>query len=378
MKEKKNIDFSLIWKKIHKSNFEDKDLATWLNDSEKKKKFFDSAKQFYEEGSTFDKQPVNPNTSYSQLISRIRRRKFIRIGTSAAAVLALAVSIFITVNNQHPENTALNDGITPGTDKAVLVLNSGKEINLSEEKDILLKEKDTKIASNGKRLEYHAEKKKETKKAEVIYNTLKVPRGGQFFLVLSDSTRVWLNSESELRYPVTFPNEKREVTLLGEAYFEVTQNVKQPFIVHSEKQQIEVLGTSFNVSAYTNNEFIRTTLVEGRVKVSSTDYETYLEPSYQALVNPQNGYTTKQLVKTELYTSWKDGNYYFENERIETILKTISRWYNFEYEFQNQAAKEIQFTGSISREQKIETIFQIIEETQQIKMNIYDKKLVIN
>ncbi|MFV0269028.1 MAG: sigma-70 family RNA polymerase sigma factor [Draconibacterium sp.] len=169
-----------------------------------------------------------------------------------------------------------------------------------------LKVKDTKIASDGKRLEYHAEKKKETKKAEIIYNTLKVPRGGQFFLILSDSTRVWLNSESELRYPVTFPNEKREVTLIGEAYFEVTKNIKQPFIVHSEKQQIEVLGTSFNVTAYRNNEFIRTTLIEGRVKVSSTDYETYLEPSYQALVNSQNGHTTKQLVKTELYTIWKD------------------------------------------------------------------------
>lgn len=378
MNGKKNIDFSLIWKKIHKKNFEDRDLNEWLNDSDKKKEFFKSAKQFYEEGSSFDKHLVDTNAAYRQLTNKIRRRKFIKVGTSAAAVLALVVSIFLTINNQQSEDTNTNNIITPGTDKAILVLNNGTEISLSEKKEIHLKEKDTKIASNGKKLEYRPEKKKEVQKEEIIYNTLKVPRGGQFFLVLSDSTRVWLNSESELRYPVTFPDKKREVTLVGEAYFEVTKNKKKPFVVHSDHQQIEVLGTSFNVSAYKNNESIKTTLVEGRVKVNSSSNELYLDPSYQAVVDRENGSLKKQLVKTELYTSWKDGNYYFENESIETILKTISRWYDFEYEFQTPAAKEIQFTGSISRKQKIETIFQIIEETQRIKMTAYEKKLVIN
>ncbi|MCK3683902.1 FecR family protein [Maribellus sp. YY47] len=378
MNGKKNIDFSLIWKKIHKKNFEDKDLNEWLNDSNKKKELFTSAKQFYEEGSSFDRNPVDSNASYRQLINKIRRRKFIKVGTSAAAVLALAVSIFITVNNQRSENTNPNNIITPGTDKAILVLNNGTEIDLSQKKEIHLKEKDTKIASNGKKLEYHREKKEEVHKAEIIYNTLKVPRGGQFFLVLSDSTRVWLNSESELHYPVTFPDKRREVTLVGEAYFEVTKNKNKPFIVHSDNQQIEVLGTSFNVSAYQNNESIKTTLVEGRVKVNSSSQELFLDPSFQAVVDRANGNLSKQLVKPELYISWKDGNYYFENESFETILKTISRWYDFEYEFRNPAAKEIQFTGSINREQKIETIFQIIEETQRIKMTAYEKKLVIN
>jgi len=352
MKGKKNIDFSLIWKKIHKKNFEDRDLNEWLNDSDKKKEFVKSARQFYEDGSSFDRHPVDSNAAYRQLTNKIRRRKFLRVGTSAAAVLALVVSVFLTINNQQTKDTNPNNIITPGTDKAILVLNNGTEINLSEKEEIHLKEKDTKIASNGKKLEYRPDKKREAHKAEIIYNTLKVPRGGQFFLVLSDSTRVWLNSESELRYPVTFSDKEREVTLVGEAYFEVTKNKKKPFIVHSDHQQIEVLGTSFNVSAYANNESIKTTLVEGKVKVNSSTQELFLDPSFQAVVDRTNGSLKKQLVKTELFISWKDGNYHFENESFETILKTISRWYDFEYEFQNQAAKEIQFTGSINREQK--------------------------
>ncbi|MFV0591008.1 MAG: FecR family protein [Draconibacterium sp.] len=377
MKGKRNIDFSLIWKKIHNKNFEDKELNKWINESAGKKEFFKNAKEFYETGSSFHKTPANSGDAYQKLLRKINRRRFIRLGTSAAAVLTLAVSIFIVVN-QHPEDTVANDTIIPGTDKAILILNNGTEVDLSEKKEIVLKEKDTKIASNGKTLEYHTEKKAEKPEKEIIYNTLKVPRGGQFFVVLSDSTRVWLNAESELRYPVTFPDKQREVTLVGEAFFEVTKNEKKPFIVHSENQQIKVLGTSFNVSAYPNNAFIKTTLVEGKVKINSSLQELYLEPSYQAIVNSENGNATKQQVKTELYTSWKNGNYYFENESIEEILKTISRWYNFEYEFQNPEAKDIRFTGSISREQKINDIFHIIEETQRIKMTTYDNKLVIN
>lgn len=378
MKGKKNIDFSIIWKKIHGNNSGDEELNAWMNESDNKKEFYKSARKFYEEGSSFDKIPLSSEKAYRKLSNSIKRRRFIKIGSSAAAVLVVAVSVFIAINHQSKESLEANQGIKPGTDKAVLVLNNGKEIDLSENKEILLEEKDTKIESDGKTLEYHSEKKHKRRKKEIIYNTLKVPRGGQFFLVLSDSTRVWLNAESELRYPVTFSGEKREVNLIGEAYFEVTKNKEHPFVVHSESQDIEVLGTSFNVSAYNDNKFVRTTLVEGSVRINSPSQEIYLEPSFQTVLDLQSGSAITQRVKTELYTSWKDGNYYFENENIETILKTISRWYDFEYEFQNQEAKNVSFTGSISREQKIENIFKIIEETQQIKMTAYDKKLVIN
>lgn len=378
MKGKKNIDFSIIWKKIHGNNSGDEELNVWMNESDNKREFYKSARKFYEEGSSFDKIPLSSEKAYRKLSNSIKRRRFIKIGSSAAAVLVVAVSVFIAINHQSKESLEANQGIKPGTDKAVLVLNNGKEIDLSENKEILLEEKDTKIESDGKTLEYHSEKKHKRRKKEIIYNTLKVPRGGQFFLVLSDSTRVWLNAESELRYPVTFSGEKREVNLIGEAYFEVTKNKEHPFVVHSESQDIEVLGTSFNVSAYNDNKFVRTTLVEGSVRINSTSQEIYLEPSFQTVIDLQSGSAITQRVKTELYTSWKDGNYYFENENIETILKTISRWYDFEYEFQNQEARNVCFTGSISREQKIENIFKIIEETQQIKMTAYDKKLVIN
>lgn len=378
MKGKKNIDFSIIWKKIHGNNSGDEELNAWMNESDNKKEFYKNARKFYEEGSSFDKIPLSSEKAYRKLSNSIKRRRFIKIGSSAAAVLVVAVSVFIAINHQSKESLEANQGIKPGTDKAVLVLNNGKEIDLSENKEILLEEKDTKIESDGKTLEYHSEKKHKRRKKEIIYNTLKVPRGGQFFLVLSDSTRVWLNAESELRYPVTFSGEKREVNLIGEAYFEVTKNKEHPFVVHSESQDIEVLGTSFNVSAYNDNKFVRTTLVEGSVRINSPSQEIYLEPSFQTVLDLQSGSAITQRVKTELYTSWKDGNYYFENENIENILKTISRWYDFEYEFQNQEAKNVCFTGSISREQKIENIFKIIEETQQIKMTAYDKKLVIN
>ncbi|WP_297095004.1 FecR family protein [uncultured Draconibacterium sp.] len=378
MNKKRNIDFSLIWKKIHQNESDDSELNEWLNGSEKNIAFFKNAKRFYYGGSTFKTNPVSSDAAFKKLRTVIMRHRIIQIGASAAAILAVVFSVSILLNKTHTEDFVSSAEITPGSNKAVLVLNNGSEVNLSERQKVLLKEEDTQITSNGKMLEYHSAKKKKIHKKQIIYNTLKVPRGGQFFVVLSDSTCVWLNAESELHYPVTFSGKKREVTLVGEAYFEVAKNEHQPFIVDSENQKIEVLGTSFNVSAYANNEFIKTTLVEGSVKINSSTQEVFLEPSLQAVVDPKNGNTVTLPVKTELYTGWKEGNYYFENEAIETILKTISRWYDFEYEFKKPAAKKMRFTGSINREQELENIFKIIEETQQIKMTAYERKLVIH
>ncbi|MCL3779060.1 FecR family protein [Prolixibacteraceae bacterium JC049] len=377
MDNRGKIDFSKIWMHIHSKN-EDSELDEWRQMSKKNEAFYSDVEEFYHSGNTLDRIPIDSQKSLRSINRKIDRRRFWRFTSSVAAMVVIAFSVYFFITQPFENDVVLENAIKPGNHRAVLVLNNGKEINLSADKEIKIQERGADIKSDGKTVEYQSNKRKKKKKQTIIYNTLKVPRGGTFYVNLSDGTRVWLNAQSELRYPVQFTGKIREVTLVGEALFEVTKNESMPFVVKTEGQTIKVLGTSFNVSAYSDNQFVKTTLITGKVQINTDEKQVELKPSFQSVLNKSNGDIVQTKVETEFYTCWKDGEYYFENVALDEIFKTLSRWYDFQYEFLNESAEKVRFSGSFDRQQDFENIISIIQETKRVKINAYENKLTIN
>lgn len=190
---------------------------------------------------------------------------------------------------------------------------------------------------------------------------------------MADGTKVYLNCDSELRYPVNFGERERRVELKGEAFFEVTKN-GQPFIVDANDLSVEVLGTKFNLMAYANEESIQTTLVSGKVKVAvkGDDEENvesiYLEPGKQASWNKLNQTLSCKEVETDLYTSWINGYFRFENQRLEDVMRTISRWYDVKVFYQNPDLKNKRLTGKLYRFEDFSVLANMIEKSQKLSL----------
>ena len=194
---------------------------------------------------------------------------------------------------------------------------------------------------------------------------------------MEDGTKVWINSASRLRYPVVFSGNIREVYLEGEAYFEVQREGDRPFIVHSGEQKVTVLGTSFGISCYASEANDYTTLVSGKVKV---DFERgkqsfVLEPGMQVAYNKESGMVRERRVDVAEFVAWKEGKYVFKQKRLEDILSTLSRWYDFEVFYQNSEMKEVLFSGELRRFDDFNYLLQLIERTSDVKF-IIDKKVV--
>jgi len=212
---------------------------------------------------------------------------------------------------------------------------------------------------------------------DIVYNKLSIPRGGEYRVELEDGTMVWINSASCLRYPVVFSDDIREVYLEGEAYFEVQRDVNRPFVVYSGAQKVTVLGTSFGISCYADETNDYTTLVDGKIKV---DFEQekqsfVLEPGMQIEYNKESRIAMEKKVDVAEFVAWKDGKYVFLQKRLEDILFTLSRWYDFEVFYRNEEVKEVLFSGELKRFDDFSYLLRLIERTSDVKF-IIDKKII--
>jgi ferric-dicitrate binding protein FerR (iron transport regulator) len=269
--------------------------------------------------------------------------------------------------------------ILPGKSRAILVLDDGQSVLLDSLTEQSITEKDgTMIEKGNQSLNYS--KQSDNLNAANIYNTIKIPQGGEYNLILSDGTKVYLNAESQLRYPVQFAGNVREVELVGEGYFEVATNAQKPFIVKTKGVSVEVLGTSFNVNAYGNTEKIVTTLVEGSVKLNmqGSSASQILEPAEQAVFDVNNGKTEVRKVDVNLYTAWKDGNLIFYDNRLEDIMIILKRWYSAEVEFKSATIKELRFSGSLDRYGDIRQILDIIKSTGKVNIEIKENTILFS
>lgn len=269
--------------------------------------------------------------------------------------------------------------ILPGKSKAILELSDGRVLDLEEAEQSQLIEKDgTKVVTTSHSVVYQSLPESLTDQKE-DFNTLTIPRGGEFQLILSDGSKVWLNSESRLKYPVQFDGKNRKVYLEGEAYFEIAHNPACPFIVSVSNVEALVLGTSFNMMAYSNDRRIETTLVEGSVSLNDSNKtnSVTLDPGEQAVYNPDRERFQIQKVNTNIYTAWKDHRFEFLNEPLESIMIKLKRWYNVEIVFKEEELKQLAFSGRMQRYEKINTILELFEMTKKVKFIIEGQKIIV-
>ncbi len=281
----------------------------------------------------------------------------------AATVLLLLSFSILTVRQLRQQPKMLQAGnidLQPGSNKAVLTLADGSKISLNTIKNGLLSaQPGSHIVKKSGQLDYQPVNGQENN-AEVSYNALTTPKGGQYQLTLVDGTKVWLNAASSLRFPTAFIGSEREVELTGEAYFEVAHNAQQPFKVKIANQVIQDIGTQFNINSYTDEDHAATTLVEGSIKIYDKNGQTLIKPGQQYLFKPSGNAEVVNDVDLDEITAWKSGMFQFNNADIKTIMRQISRWYNVDVEYQGPVAGST-YHGRISRNSKASEVLKILE-----------------
>ena len=288
----------------------------------------------------------------------------------------IGLSTFFLINSIPEKQINKIAHISPGKNKALLMRDKGEAIVLDD--FIKLKENGLEINNTDGHLVYKDNSTKLAKE-KISYNSIIIPKGGEYNLTLSDGSKIWLNSNSKLRYPTKFSGKERIVELEGEAYFDVSKNKGFPFVVKMNDIQIKVLGTSFNVNAYSEENEIITTLVEGKVQVNDRirDQKEILAPNDQYRINKYNGNFTKTQVDTEIYTAWKNGRFVFQNERLEDIMIRLSRWYDVEVFFMNTESKNIKFSGDLTRYEDFNGVLEMIELTDKVKFSIKNRSVLV-
>ena len=385
-KERMIIDFEIIWKKINHTITDKEDilLSQWLNESPAHQRYLDNAMHYYLEGSAFSDKKAETEKAWKAFKSQ-RLKSHQRHSGWIIAAAAAAVTVFIIVTSVLPSKkieiapvvVSKAELIKPGTNQAILILDDGSAHDLTESKNLVLREGDSEIKSEGNKLQYTG---KSGLNQEVRYNTLSIPRGGEFFLQLADGTKVWLNSETVLRYPVQFVGNERRVELTGEAFFEVARNEKMPFLVESGDQTVKVLGTEFNISSYKENTNIYTTLVKGSVEVfikNKPEIKQTLVPNEQSSTSKAEGQISKQKVDPYQYVAWKEGRFVFEDQNLDEIMKTLSKWYNVDVVFGREELKNMRFTGNLQRYSNFGEVLKKIQKTNEVEFNIENKQITI-
>lgn len=302
-----------------------------------------------------------------------RRRMLCWTRTVAACILLISGAVLYFRGGQEtvPEAVA----IACGGARARLTLGNGEIVEL-EGKTGLFRGEEGVVLNIGKDvLQYIGQGK--TEKEE--YNTLEIPRKGEYKVILSDGSQVWLNSESVLRYPQTFAGNERHVYLSGEAYFEVSHCPEQPFIVYlNEGEKIKVLGTSFNIQAYRDEKEIYTTLVEGKVSFESGERQLSLFEGEQVVLNTESHSLTKRKVDVRPYIAWKEGRFVFRRVRLEEIMKMVARWYDVEVRYEDEMVKDISFSGNVLRYEDFDKIIAMLEMTRMVDFKVENKRISIS
>lgn len=297
---------------------------------------------------------------------------------AAAAVIILSAGLYyLTTNNSNkttPAQTEITD-IQPGGNRATLTLADGTTILLdSANNSTLAQQGSIQIIKLDNGQIAYKPLSNQNNSSEILYNTIATPVGGQYQIQLPDGTNVWLNATSSIRFPAVFTGSERNVELTGEAYFEVAKNSSQPFIVNTNNTLIKVLGTAFNIMAYTDEKNIRTTLITGTVNVTSNNKSNILKPGQQA--NIENG--SMHIVNNaniEEALAWKNGKFYFNNVDIKTVMRQIGRWYDVEVVFEGNISNE-KFEGEISRDSPLSEVLKILELTS-IHYRLEGNKLIV-
>lgn len=314
-----------------------------------------------------------------RLHQNVPNRVMKRILPYAAVVLLLFGGVFCFLMNRSGEvREEVLVALSAGWKYAELILANGQKVDLHEGMEMKLRERSSNIQVKGN-VVYYEENKDSVTLGE--YNMIRTPLGGEYSLTLADGTKVWLNAMSELRYPVAFGGDTREVELKGEAYFEVEKNEDKPFIVKTDEFNVKVLGTSFNISAYLDSPLSHTTLCSGHVRINdrmNPGKEVDILPGEQLLFHRDNREMSVREVDTDVFVSWREGFFQFDNNTVEEVFTILQRWYNIQVFYANVEVRQELFTGKLPRFDNLQIIIDLIERVSDLKIEVRGKMIYID
>lgn len=323
----------------------------------------------------------------SRSVNEVRKQKKVftlaKYLSAAVLLLVFSLTLYIVAYRVEPQGRSVNKEmvVAPGGNRAILTLADGRSIDLTDAKEGMLVEQEglTVLKQADGQLLYKVQEEPTIgAKAEITYNTISTPRGGQYQVVLSDGTKVWLNASSSLKFPSSFEGTTvRHVEMTGEAYFEVAKDKSRRFVVRSTDQDVTVLGTHFNINSYKDDGAVRTTLLEGRVKVNGTfaksdggAVETVLKAGEQAVLT----HTGIKVVEKNLEQAvdWKNGDFIFQKESISDIMSRVARWYDVKVVYEDGLDKGLTFSGTMSRSRSLNDLLDNLSSTGEVRFKIED------
>jgi ferric-dicitrate binding protein FerR (iron transport regulator) len=414
MEEVRLKKYDLIVQSIYGELQEDeqRELDEWLNESDNNRRLFDDytneeylinrLKEFDEVRKVAEIVEQQVLQAYfKDIVSISPRYSWMRaLAVAVCLVLVVLPILYHLVKQPKPSTQIVTNNKTnkqqdttnihPGTEKATLTLADGMQIILDSAADgQIAQQGNTIINSNNGKLEYKTGDHKET---AILYNALTTAKGETYQIILSDGSKVWLNAESSIRYPVGFTGKERRVTVTGEVYFEVEKDKNHPFYVsisdirsNAEKAVIEVIGTHFNINSYNDEDVMKTTLLEGSVKVWVNENQVRINRGQQAVISsvPASGInSTKEVIKidknvdTSQVVAWKDGDFDFNNCDLKTVMRQVARWYNLQVVYPTAISSE-KFIGKIHRNTRIAGVLAILDSTSSLHFKIEGRKIIV-
>lgn len=366
------------------SKAEEREFNEWLDgDADAQRIFKERVKQYHLIRWMERWEAIDDEMARKRVVDRVRRYRW-RVGFMRyAAVIAVIVVTGLTIWNWPYRSTgsaALTLVSVPAANVPILKLADGKEIPVSPRNMEIIRSTqrvDIQLADSG-RLEYVA--KSDPEAGQVEYNTLVVPRGCEFNLVLADGSRVWLNAGSSLKYPETFSGDERRVYLEGEAYFEVEHDERAPFIVNTEAMDLRVLGTSFNIKAYNDENMVVSTLVTGKIRQEFPEVgkNITLTPSRQSIFDRVSGKLETHQADVQAVLAWKEGKIIANDERLEDIFRQLSRWYDFKVVYTQPSLKDVRFYLHSNRYAEVRTILEHLQTTKGIHFTYAENTIYVS
>lgn len=365
---------------------ERKILEEWRAESRVNEEMFSrmtSRSHFEESMVMYEMTNEELNKEWKQIYTRtvgrreIGVRRILQYAGIVAAIVLIGGIWYFDGEKHRPESEILmakKSTIQELESKAILVLPDGREFDLKSKDDLeTLASYKVAASADSEILTYSSEEVDSI----IEYHTLRIPRGGEYVLILSDGSTVYLNAESELTYPANFSGKERRVRLKGEAYFEVKKDTTKPFIVDVAPLRVQVLGTEFGVRAYNDEPCIKTTLKQGKVSVESEGCGVILTPSTQATFNKSDVRLDVKKVNVNLFVGWKDGRLIFDNCPLEQVLTDLGRWYDFKVIYEKEKLRSIPFSLNIKKHEIFAEVLELLEETGCVKFEIKDNIVVV-
>lgn len=349
-------------------------LENWLAECETNRKFYERLEnEHYRAEQMREFAHYDSRQDWQKVKSQLRRGRkniFYRF-LPYAAVLVLGLSLWTVIYSKYSFDNKVvvsaPDSIEPGYARACLILPDGLHLDLDAKRDTVVKH--VNFVNSGNTLTYS-----DSGVAVPDKHVLRIPRGGEYHLLLSDGTGVWLNAETELRYPAYFTGNIREVELTGEAYFEVTKDATRPFYVKTAGMTVKVLGTSFNVRAYAR-ENEQATLVSGKVEIACAGKTSEIRPGEQLTLG--NGGAEIRKVNVNNYVDWKEQRFAFDDKMLVEVLSDLERWYDVHVFVADNAVQQLRFTANLPKYENLDKVLEIIELAACVKCEVKDRTVVV-